>query len=135
MSEIGTTTIEAIEEEAKKIQKYLEKKASDDPTELLERLSTINAHMARSGYMLAQCQRIKDEASASLYTRDIKLITKMPATVANRYVEAMTARESYLLKWLDRINRTCVHQSDNIRTQVSYLKQQMELEERAPQPR
>ena len=135
MAEIGATTIEAIEEEARGIQKYLEEKASDDPTELLERLSTINAHMARSGYMLAQCQRLKDEASEILYTRDIKLIAKMPATVANRYVEAMTAREGSTLKWLDRINRTCVHQSDNIRTQVSFLKQQMELEGRAPQPR
>lgn len=128
MSEIGVTTIEAIENEAKGIQDYLEITASDDPTELIERLSAINSHMARSGYLLAQCQRLKDEASAILYTRDIKLITKMPATVANRYVEAMTAREGCLLKWLDRINRSCVHQSDNIRTQVSFLKQQMDLE-------
>jgi len=128
MSEIEAANVEDIENEAKEIQEFLEITASDDVTELINRLSTINAHMARSGYLLAQCQRIKDEASAILYTRDIKLITKMPATVANRYVEAMTAREGSLLKWLDRINRSCVHQSDNIRTQESFLKQQMDLE-------
>lgn len=35
------------------------------------------------------------------------------------------AEENKIVNWLDRINRTCVHQSDNLRTQLSFEKEQI----------
>lgn len=113
--------------EAQTIQDFLEVTSSDDPAELSWRLSEINTYLARSGKMLADAKLLQDNAVAEIYAQHFKAIQKMPATVVTKFIYAQCANENYLVNWLDRINRACVHQGDNIRTQVSFAKEDMSL--------
>ncbi|MDE5945557.1 MAG: hypothetical protein K2G93_08260 [Rikenella sp.] len=120
-------TPEQLRAEAERIQAYLEITASDDPNELVARLSDLNVYLARTGRMLAEASCIRDRAVAAVYASRAEVIERMPATVARRFVDSQTADENELVVWLDRLNRTCTHQSENLRTQISFAKQQLEL--------
>lgn len=121
--------IEELLAEAQEIQTFLESVPdnNDDPNELSTRLSYLNNYMARSGKMLADAKQMQDAAIAAAYAEHSKTILKMPATIAQKFIASQTVGENYLVNWLDRINRTCTHQSDNIRTQISFAKEQMSL--------
>ena len=55
-------------------------------------------------------------------------ITRVPATIATKFISSQTATINHIVNWLDRINRTLVHAGDNIRTQISFAKQDMALQ-------
>nr|WP_288892824.1 hypothetical protein [uncultured Alistipes sp.] len=119
-------------QEAQEIQNFLESVPdnNEDPNELSIRLTYLNNYMARSGKMLADAKMMQDSAVAAAYAEHTKSILKMPATIAQKFIASQTVDENYLVNWLDRINRTCTHQSDNIRTQISFAKEQMGLTRR-----
>lgn len=114
-------------EEAQRIQDFLEITTSDDPAELTNRLSDINTYMARTGRMLADAKLLQDNAMSATYGEHSKAIMKMPATIASKFISSQCGDVNYLVNWLDRLNRTCVHQGDNIRTQLSFIKEQLSL--------
>lgn len=116
--------------EAQVIQTFLEVTTSDDAHELTERLTTLNAYMARSGQMLAQAKNRQDRAVAQAYAKNDHTIAGMSPSIARKFIDAQCANENYLVNWLDRINRTCVHQGENIRTQISFAKEQLSLTRR-----
>lgn len=113
--------------ECREIQSYLEITASDDINELTERLSTISVYMARSGQMLADAKYLQDTERAGLFAEHSKTILKMPATIATRFIESQTAEVNYLVSWIDRINATCKHHCDNLRTLISFSKEQLRI--------
>lgn len=45
-----------------------------------------------------------------------------------KFVAAQSVTANQIVTWLDRINRTLVHAGDNIRTQISFAKQDMALQ-------
>lgn len=116
--------------EAQKMQEFLEITTSDNPNELTARLSEINVYMARSGAMLASAKQMQDNAISAAYAEHSKAIDKMPATIAMKFISSQCSQENYLVNWLDRINRTCTHQGENIRTQISFAKEQLSLTRR-----
>ena len=121
--------LDSINDEVQKMEDFLsDENVTDDPNALVYRLTTLNAYMARSGALLAIAKYEQDKQIAEVFIREAKLVTKMPATVATKYVSSMCFEENLLVNRLDRINRDCVHHSDNIRTQISFAKQQMALE-------
>lgn len=124
--------IDDLLQEAQEIQNFLESVPdnNEDPNELSIRLTYLNNYMARSGKMLADAKMMQDSAVAAAYAEHTKSILKMPATIAQKFIASQTVDENYLVNWLDRINRTCTHQSDNIRTQISFAKEQMGLTRR-----
>ncbi len=124
--------IDDLLQEAQEIQSFLESVPynNEDPNELAIRLTYLNNYMARSGKMLADAKMMQDSAVAAAYAEHTKSILKMPATIAQKFIASQTVNENYLVNWLDRINRTCTHQSDNIRTQISFAKEQMSLTRR-----
>lgn len=113
--------------EAQEMQNFLESVPdnNDDPKELAFRLSYLNNYMARSGKMLADAKLMQDSAVAAAYAEHAKSILRMPATIALKFISSQTVSENYLVNWLDRINRTCTHQGDNIRTQISFAKEEI----------
>lgn len=115
-------------EESMQIQSFLEITASDNPAELIQRLTDINAYMARSGKLLADAKLMQDNVTASAYRQHSGFISTMPATVATKFIGSQAADVNYLVNMLDRVNRTCVHQADNIRTQISFAKQELALQ-------
>ncbi|OFY43966.1 MAG: hypothetical protein A2X18_07505 [Bacteroidetes bacterium GWF2_40_14] len=122
-----TTKEEVTEKELSDMQSYLETTLSDDPAELTERLASLNVYLARSGYLLAVAKNKRDKAVNGVFSEYQKMILKMPATVANKFIDSCVEKENMNVNWLDRMNRTCVHQGDNIRTLVSFSKEQLRL--------
>ena len=117
-----------IEEELHEIQQFLEDSPSSDvPDLLVDRLTMLNAYMARTGFLLAEAKADQDNAIAAVFAEFKNLIIKMPATVARTFIASQCENENYYANWIERINRACVHQSDNIRTQVSYAKENLKL--------
>lgn len=108
---------------------------NDDPYLLTERLSYLNSYLAWSSTLLGKAQEELREAKKRVQIEHFRDLSKMPATVQRDFVDNMCAKESALVTVLDRLNATCTHQGENIRTQVSYIKKQLELECVAPQHR
>ena len=108
--------------EIQEMQEFLEITASDNPTELLQRLTDLNVYLARSGKLLADAKKIQDILTANIFCSKGDYISRLSTTLASKFIASQTAIINQLVTWIDRINRTCVHQSDNIRTQISFAK-------------
>lgn len=114
--------------EIQEMQSFLEITANDNPQELVQRLTDINVYMARSGKLLADAKAIQDEMTAEIYKEHDVFISRVPATIATKFISSQSVTINQIVNWLDRINRTLVHASDNIRTQISFAKQDMSLQ-------
>lgn len=122
--------IKDIEQEAKEIQAYLEITCSENPVEMVERLSILNVYMARTGVLLADAIRLKDAVVNALFRQEYDRIKGLSPSVAKEYINSCAADENRLVVWLDRLNKACTHHSENFRTMISFAKQQMDLERR-----
>ena len=123
--------IESLEAEARKIQNFLEITMSDDPTEAVQRGNDLIVYMSRTGKMLADAKAHLDNKMKSSIMKQLKEIgiaAKIPATTLNSLIQASCEKENYLVTWIDRLNRTTVHQLDWCRTVVSKSKEEMRLE-------
>lgn len=114
--------------EAKEIQAFLEEKVPDDPSFLVERLSVINSYMARTGYLLAQATQLQDEAVANVFLQKGAELQSYPATIQKSLISSYTSDVNSLVKLLERQNRALVHHGENIRTQISFAKQDLALQ-------
>lgn len=114
--------------EIEEMQSFLEITASDNPKELIDRLTDINVYLARSGKLLADAKAYQDQVTANVYASHMEFISRVPATVAMKFVAAQSVTANQIVTWLDRINRTLVHAGDNIRIQISFAKQDMALQ-------
>lgn len=65
---------------------------------------------------------MQDVLTANIFDLRGDYISRLPTTLASKFITSQTATINQVVTWLDRINRTCVHQSDNIRTQISFAK-------------
>lgn len=122
--------MENLLKEAKEIQGYLEIECSENPAEVKERIRTINVYQARSGVMLAEAKRIYRRKVSSEIANTIINIAKenyLSATAQNALVNAIAEEEAFLVDWLDRINATCKHQQDSLRSILSYEKESLRL--------
>ena len=95
------------------MQSFLEITASDNPKELIDRLTDINVYLARSGKLLADAKAYQDQVTANVYASHMEFISRVPATVAMKFVAAQSVTANQIVTWLDRINRTLVHAGDN----------------------
>lgn len=118
---------EDIKIECMSMQKFLEVETSNDPNELYERISQLNVYLARSGKLLAEVKLVLDNATNYYFTQCQNELTVLSASMQKRYIESKTADINYYVNWLDRINRGIVHSGDNIRTQMSFLKEELRL--------
>lgn len=109
------------------MQEFLERDNSDSPEALVERVTKLNVLLARSGKLLADAKLIQDEISADVFIANEATIIKMGATLGRQYVQARTSNINYYVNWLDRLNRAMVHVGDNMRTQISFVKEELRL--------
>lgn len=116
---------EELRAEAQKIQEYLEIHCSDNPEEIVDRIKNISVYMARSGEMLAQAKKLYNQKTTSAIGETIVNIAKqqfLSATAQNAADE-----EQYLVDWIERINKSCTHQIDALRSLLSYEKENLRL--------
>lgn len=119
-----------MKEEAKKIQDYLDITVSSDPAEIVDRISMLMTYMSRSGEMYAQAKKSLRAKKTNEISKTIINIAKeqcLSASVQNALLDSICEEESFLVDWLERINRTCTHQIDGLRSLLSYEKEQMKL--------
>jgi hypothetical protein len=122
--------MEKLLEEAEKMQKYLEIECSDNVAEVIERIRTLSVYLARSGSMLAEAKRIYRRKVTSEIANTIIAIAKenyLSAKAQNALVNAIAEDEAFLVDKLDRINSSCVHQIDALRSILSYEKESLKL--------
>jgi hypothetical protein len=123
---------EEIKKEASDIQNYLDIAVSDVPEEIQERISTLMSYMSRSGSMLAQAKKVLRAKKTTEINKTIISIAKsghLSATVQNALLDSICEEEAFLVDWLDRINRSCTHQIDGLRSLLSYDKEELRLRE------
>jgi uncharacterized protein (UPF0210 family) len=122
--------INQLKQESFDIQAYLEITCSNDPEEMKERISNLMVYMSRSGEMLAQAKKILRSKKTSEIQNTIISIAKaahLSASVQNALLDSICEEESYLVDWIERINRGCTHQIDALRSLLSYEKEGMRV--------
>ena len=124
------TPIDELTKEAEQIQSFCEITIGDNPQEIAERITDLGVYIARTGKMLADAkyhlnQKKKDE-TVELIT---KLISKdkLSAKVQNALIESICKDEQYLVDWIERLNRSCTHQNEAMRSLLSYEKENLRI--------
>ena len=119
-----------MKEEATKIQAYLDITVSSDPAELVDRIANLMTYMSRSGEMYAKAKKVLRAKKTSEISKTIINIAKeqcLSASVQNALLDSICEEESFMVDWLERINRSCTHQIDGLRSLLSYEKEGMRL--------
>ena len=119
------TSTEEIKKELVDIQAELEVEMSEDAQEAVYRGNQLAAQMARSGKLLADAKVHRDRKLRSGVMQELKKLVSLPATTANKYLDALCEEENYLVNWCERVNRACTHQLDWARTLISKAKEEM----------
>lgn len=114
--------------EANEIQDYIETPENlRDPGSLVARLSAINIYIARTGRLLSDARRLKDSAEEAFMTENRELMEKVNSTTFGRLLSADISEYDYLVKRIDRLNAALTHISANLRTEISWMKEEMGL--------
>ena len=120
--------LEDLKREAQAMQAYLEVNVGGgDINELIDRLDNLGVYYARSGAMHAEIVGLMDSAIAKAMGDNMELISKLPASLVQKYIKGATAELNGLERWVDRINASCSKQCDNLRTLISYEKSRANL--------
>lgn len=120
--------IDELRREAEAMQVYLEiNVGGGDINELMERLDTLGVYYARSGAIHAEVVGLIDSAIAKAMGDNMELISKLPASLVQKFIKGATAELNGLERWIDRINASCNKQCDNLRTLISYEKSRANL--------
>lgn len=117
--------MEQIQTELKDIQSNLEVEMSEDATEATYRGNKLAVYMARTGKLLADAKIHRDRKLTSGVVEELKKVLSLPASTANKYIDALCYDENYLVNWCERVNRTSTHQLDWCRTVISKAKAEM----------
>jgi hypothetical protein len=118
--------------ECSDIQAFLEADyPSDNPAACEQKGRDLETYMARSGKMLADAKYWQDQFQNSAISDTIKEALGQQkvwsTTIINKKIESLCKEYNYLVNWCDRINRSCTHQLDFIRTLIS--KHKVELQQ------
>ena len=120
-----THSIEHIQERLEFIQRFLEAQYDSDEGNLIhDRLTELGAYMAESGKLKADAEY---HYNARMMTDLVKALTGLlpdysSATLQNAFVKSLAKDERQLVTYADRVNRSCTHQIEVLRTQLSYIK-------------
>lgn len=119
-------TIENLYELAQQFQNKIEFEiVKDDPEVAIERMREVEVIMASSGKLLADAKYWQDEAQSQLKEAIAEVGTGVSPSTLNNWIKSKTKKENYLVNWLERINRSATHLCENLRTVISYRKEEM----------
>jgi len=117
------TSKDGLLQECVSMQFFLDVTVSEEINEIQERGNMLSMYLARSGKMLADAKYYKDVATkkAIIENKDLGL----SPMVFNELIRSTTFDENYIVNWLERINRTCTHQMDWLRSVLSKAKEDL----------
>lgn len=120
------TPLSDIQKEVNEIQEYTDITPSEDLTEIVNRGNDLIVYLSRTSKLLADAKYHKDDKLNSTFLNEIKKISGLAPSVANKYVDSLCKDENYLINWCERLNRVVTHQIDWCRTMVSKAKSEMQ---------
>lgn len=123
---VQIATIEEIVKELKIIQSEIEIELSEDIQQAIDRGNYCSAQIARTGKLLADAKIHRDRKLNSSIIGQMKKISQLPATTANKFADSLCEDENYIVNWCERLNRACTHQVDWCRTLISKAKAEMQ---------
>lgn len=121
-----THPIEHITERLNFIQNILESNYdSDDGSILNSRIQDVSIFMAEAGKLKSDAEfHYRDKLRSEILKAIKELLPEYcSATLQNAFIKSCANDEATLVTFADRVNRSCVHQLDAMRTQLSYLKE------------
>ena len=116
--------------EVEQIQRFTEITVSDNPTELTIRIAELAVYHSRTGFLLAEAKKALNRRKTSEIQNTILKIAKencLSASVQNALLTSICEEEQFMVDWLDRLNSTCKHQLDAVRSLLSYEKENMRI--------
>jgi len=122
---VQIASIEEIVKELKIIQSEIEIELSEDIQQAIDRGNYCSAQIARTGKLLADAKIHRDRKLNSSIIGQMKKISQLPATTANKFADSLCEDENYIVNWCERLNRACTHQLDWCRTLISKAKEEM----------
>ena len=103
------TDLQSIKNELVIIQDYLEITPSEEITEIEDRGNQLIVYIARTSKLLADAKYHKNEKLNSTFVNDIKKISGLSASLANKFVDRLCKDENHLIDWCERLNRASTH--------------------------
>jgi hypothetical protein len=122
--------MDELKRETATIQAYLDIVCSNSPEEISDRISQLMSYMARSGEMLAQAKRLLRSRKSVEIRNTIMTVAKterLSASVQNALLDSVCEQEAFLAEWLERVNKSCTHQIEGLRSLLSYEKEGLRL--------
>ncbi len=119
-----------LQEEAQRIQDYLDIECSENPEEVLERIRAIMPFISRTAFMLAEAKKALRRKKASEISNTIINIAKeqcLSAKVQNTLIDSIAEEEAYFVDWLDRLNAAATHQVDALRSILSFERENLRI--------
>jgi hypothetical protein len=119
------TPPDAIHSELEQIQAFLEAEYSADvPGQVQDRFDSLASYMARSGKIKADAEWHYNSLVESSIMEMLKkgYEERLSASTVNKFVEAAARNYKFLFTWADRVNRTCTHQHEGMRSVMSTLR-------------
>jgi hypothetical protein len=116
---------DSIHKELDEIQAFLEAQyAADVPEQVQMKFDSLASYMARSGKLKADAEWHYNSLIESSIMDALKkgYEEKLSPSTINKFVEAAARNYKFLLTWADRVNRTCTHQLEGIRSVMSTLR-------------
>lgn len=121
-------TLAAYHKEADRITEFLKVEANlTDPAALTYRLNDMDVWMARLTDMQIRAKAMKEYARTILLKTNGETLAKMTATNSNRIVTTYLYEFTITVDRLDTLYQTLSTMSRNLVTQISFIKQQMQL--------
>ena len=102
---------------------------ADEGHALVDRLTDIGGYMAESGKLKADAEfHFNDKLNSEILRMIRELLPEYTsASVQNAFCKSLAKEEAYLVTFADRVNRTCTHQVEAMRSQLSYVKEQAKI--------
>lgn len=119
------TPPDSIHKELEEIQAFLEADYSADvPEQVQSRFDSLAAYMARSGKIKADAEWHYNSLVESSIMESLKrgYEEKLSASTINKFVESAARNYKFLFTWADRVNRSCTHQHEGMRSVMSTLR-------------
>lgn len=119
------TSEKDIHVELEEMQAFLEADyPADLPDEVQSRFDSLGAYMARSGKLRADAEyHYNSLLESSIMTALKKAVEEnMSTSTVNKYIESLSRDSKYLFSWADRVNRSCTHQHEGLRSVMSTLR-------------
>lgn len=125
---ITNPTLASYHREADRITEFLRAEANLlDPAALTFRLNEMDAWLARLTDMQIRAKAMREYAKRLFLQTNEEALSKMTATNSNRIVTTFLYEFTITVDRLDTLYQTLSTMSRNLVTQISFIKQQMQM--------